>query len=108
MRQRQPVSRREAAVDEAFEPLHVEQHVDGDDDDQDDVEERHHDRERRSLRERERVLRVLGDLPRAEVVGPVGGLLLDLDPLAVMRVEPVLEPVDVLLGSRLAARVGRP
>ena len=106
-RQRQAGSRWKAAVDEPLEPLHVEQHVDRDDDDQDEVEERHDDRERGALGERERVLRVLRDLARAEVVGPVGRLLLDLDALEAVRVEPVLEPVDVLLGAGLASRVRR-
>ena len=102
-----PVPGWEAAVDEPLEPLHVEQHVDRDDDDQDEVEERHDDRERRSLGERDRVLRVLRDLAGAEVVGPVGRLLLDPDALQAVGVEPVLEPVDVLLGAGLAAVVRR-
>ena len=49
----------------------------------------------------QRVLGVVRDLPRAEVVGPVGRLLLDLDALEAMGVEPVLEAVDVLLGAGL-------
>ena len=102
--EREAVPGWEAAVDEPLEALHVEQHVDRDDDDQDDVEQRHDDRERRSLGERDRILRVLRDLAGAEVVGPVGRLLLDPDALQAVGVEPVLEPVDVLLGPGLAAR----
>ena len=105
VRQRQAVPGRKAAVDEPLEPLHVEQHVDRDHDDEDDVEERHDDRRRGSLGERDGVLRVGRDLARAEVVDPVRRLLLDLDALEAVRVEPVLEPVDVLLGPRLPAGV---
>ena len=75
-----PAVRREARVDRALEPLHVEEHVDRDDDDQDHREQEQHDRERRALRERDRVLRIAGDLAGAEPVDPVVHLLADLDP----------------------------
>ena len=98
-RQGQAVPGRKTPVDRSFEPFHVEQHVDRDHDDEHEVEERHDDRECSALRERDGVLRVLGDLTCPEVVDPVGRLLLDLDPLEPVAVEPGLEAIDVLLGS---------
>ena len=67
-------------------------------------EEQDHDRERRALRERDRVLRVPRDLPRAERVDPVVDLLADLDLLEPVVVEPRLEAVDVHLGGGLPGR----
>ena len=43
--------------------------------------------------------------PAPRLSDPVRRLLLDLDALEAVRVEPVLQPVDVLLGTGLAARV---
>jgi hypothetical protein len=48
----------EAIVDRAFEPLHVEEHVDGDDHDEDHREQEDDERERRPLGKRDRVLRI--------------------------------------------------
>ena len=101
LRQRRAPVRREARVDRALEPLHVEEHVDRDDDDQDHREHEEHEREGGSLRERDRVLRVAGDLAGAEPVEPVVHLLADLDLLEAVVVEPRLEPVDVELGGGL-------
>ena len=55
----------EARVDRALQSLHVEEHVDRDDDDQDEREHQEHERERGSLGERDRILRVAGDLAGA-------------------------------------------
>ena len=66
-----------------------------------DREQQEDERERRALRERDRVLRVAGDLARAERVEPVVHLLADLDLLETVVVEPRLEAVDVQLGGRL-------
>ncbi len=69
-----------------------------------DREHEEHERERRSLGERDRVLRVAGDLAGAEPVQPLVDLLADLDLLEAVVVEPRLEPVDVELRGGLTAR----
>ena len=100
--ERRAAVRREARVDRALEPLHVEEHVDRDDDDQDQREHEEDERERGALRERDRVLGVAGDLAGAQRVEPVVHLLADLDLLEAVVVEPRLEAVDVQLRGRLA------
>ena len=62
-------------------------------------------RERRALGERDRVLRVAGDLARAQPVQPVVDLLAHLDLLEPVVVEPRLQAVDVQLGRGLALPV---
>ena len=101
LRQRRAAVGREARVDRPLEAVHVEEHVDRDDDDEDEREEQEHDRDRGPLGELDRVLRVAGDLARAQRVDPLVHLLADLDPLEPVVVEPGLEPVDVDLGGRL-------
>ena len=100
--------RGEAPVDRLLEPRHVEQHVDRDHDHEDDREQEDDRAHRGPLGELHRVVDVPGDLSRARIVQEVVELLLDLDPLEPMAVEPVLETVDVLLGSGEApqARLG--
>ena len=105
LRQRRPLVRREARVDRALEPRHVEEHVDRDDDDEDQREEQEHERDRRALRELDPVLDVARDVARTQRVDPVVDLLAHLDPLEPVVVEPRLEAVDVALGVGLARRV---
>ena len=61
-------SRREPPVDRASEPLHVEQHVDRDDEQQDGAEERLADRDRGALDERDDLVRVLPDVALADLL----------------------------------------
>ena len=90
--------RREPAVDRPLQPRHVEQHVDRDHDDQDQREEEEDHRERRALRERRaRPARSRRSRRPTSDVDPVVDLLLDLDVLEPVVVEPGLQPVDVLL-----------
>ena len=102
LRERWPTVRREARVDRAFQPWHVQEHVDRDDDDQDRREEQQHDRDRRALGELDPFLRVAGDVPGAERVDPFVHLLAHLNALEPVVVEPRLEPVDVPLRLGLA------
>ena len=94
---------REARVDRALEPRHVEEHVDGDDDDQDQREEEQHRREGGALGELDRLLCVSRDLARTKPVDPFVHLLADLDAVEPVVVEPRLEAVDVVFRSRLTA-----
>ena len=88
LRERRPPGGREAAVDRALEPRHVEEHVDRDHDDEHDREEEEDHRERRALRERDRVLHVARDVAGADRLGEVVELLLDPDSLEAVVVEP--------------------
>ena len=98
-----PGPRREAPVDRPLEPAHVEEHVDRDDDEQHDAEDELEDRDRGSADEVDRLRRVLLDVLALDVRGEVLALFADVHPLEVMRVEPQLEAVDVLLEPRLGA-----
>ena len=69
-----------------------------------DREEEEDHRERRALRERDRVLHVARDVTGADRLGQVVELLLDPDPLEPVVVEPGLETVDVELDAGLARR----
>ena len=93
-----PAVRREAPVDGSRQPLHVEEHVDRDDEDQHEVEERLADRDRRALDEVDDPVRVPPDVALADALHEPVAALLDLDALQVVGVEPVLEPVDVAVG----------
>ena len=94
----------EARVDRAFEPGHVQEHVDGDDDDQDRREEQQQHRDRGALGELDSVLHVSGDLAGPERVDPLVDLLANLNALEAVIVEPDLEPVDVQLRRCLTGR----
>ena len=104
LRKRWPTVRREARVDRALQPRHVQEHVDRDDDDQDRREEQQHDRDRRALGELDPFLHVAGDVPGAERVDPLVHLLAHLNALEPVVVEPCLQPVDVPLRLGLAGR----
>ena len=95
--------RREAPVDRLFETAHVEEHVDRDDEDQHEAEDELEDRDRGAAKKVDRRRGVLLDVLALDVGGEVLALLADVDPLEVVRVEPALQAVDVLLESRLRA-----
>ena len=95
-------SRRIAAVDRAAEPLHVEEHVDRDHDQQHDREERLADRDRGAFDERDDALRVLADVALLDLAHDSVAALLNVDSLQVVRVQPVLEAVDVAVGGCLS------
>ena len=95
-------SRRIAPVDRAAEPLHVEQHVHRDDDQQHQREQRLADRDRRALDERDDLVRVLADVALLDLTHELVAALPDVHRLEVMRVEPVLEAVDVAVGRGLS------
>ena len=90
-------------VEGPLETAHVEEHVDRDDDEQHDAEDELEDRDRGSAGEVDRLRRVLLDVLAFDVRGEVLALFADVHPLEVMRVEPELEAVDVLLEPRLGA-----
>ncbi len=90
--------RREPPVDCARQPLHVEEQVDRDDEDQDAVEERPADRDRRPLDEVDDPVGVAADVALADPLDEPVAALLDLDARQVVRVEPVLQAVDVAVG----------
>ena len=79
-------SRRIAPVDRAAETLHVEQHVDRDDDQQHQGKQRLADRDRRALDERDDLVRVLADVALLDLADELVAALLDVHRLKVMRV----------------------
>src|SRR5438477_338518 len=93
--------RREASVEGVREPLHVEQHVDRDDNHEKGVEEQRHNGQARSLRPAQRLGRVLLDVLRSDLVEEPLALVLDVDAAEVMTVEPALKTGEVVLGARL-------
>ena len=95
-------SRRKTPVDRTAEPLHVEQHVDRDDEQQHRREERLADRDRGSLDERDDLVRVLADVALADLSHEAVAALLHLHGLQAVRVQPVLQPVDVAVGGGLS------
>ena len=98
---RRPARRREAAIDRSGEPLHVEQHVDGDHEQEYQAEQQLHRPDRRALDEVDHPRRVFLDVLRADVVDGVVELLADLDSAQSVVVEPDLQAVDVALGMSL-------
>src|SRR5438067_3826919 len=96
--------RREAPIHRVGQTLHVEQHVDGDDDDENRVEEERDDRESCSFRPVQRLRRVLLDVLRPDLVEERLALLLHVDAAQVVVIEPDLEAAEILLGAR-AGRV---
>ena len=74
--------RREASVDGLRQPLHVEQHVDRDDDERGRVEEEGDDGEPGALGPVQRLRRVLLDVLRPDLVEELLALLLDVDAAA--------------------------
>ena len=97
-------SRWETSIDRTTEPLHVEQHVDRHDEQQHDAEQRLADRDRGALDERDDLVRVLADVPLADLSHELVPALLDLHRLEVMLVQPQLQPIDVAIGGRLSGR----
>src|SRR3954447_24203252 len=91
----------ETSIDGFREPLHIEQHVDRDDDEQHRVEEEGDDSEPGPLGPTESLGRVLLDVLRPYLVEELLALVLDVDAAQVVMVEPALEPPEVLLGARL-------
>ncbi len=91
----------EAPVDGLREPLHVEQHVDRDDDEEDGVEEEGDDREAGPFRPVQGLARVLLDVLRPDLVEELPAVLLDVDAAEVMVVQPALESREILLGAGL-------
>src|SRR5215211_2465437 len=94
--------RREAFVDRAREAREVEEHVDRHDDDHDQAEEQLPDRDRSAFEEVDDLVRVLADVLRADVAYQVMPALLDVDGAEAVRVEPLLQPVDVAVCGDLA------
>src|SRR5690242_68749 len=94
-------ARRESSIDGIGQPLHVEQHVDRDDDQQEGVEEEGDDGEAGAFRPTEGLGRVLPDVLRPDLVEELLALVLDVDAAEVVVVEPALEPREILLGTCL-------
>ena len=86
----------------AVELREVEQDVDRHDDQHDQAEEQLPDRNRSTLEEVDDLVRVLADVVPADVADEPVAALLNVDAAEAMRVEPLLQPVDVAVRVDLA------
>src|SRR5438105_6373933 len=94
--------RREPSVDSAREPRKVQQHVDRHDQDHDRTEEQLSDRDRCTLEEVHDLVRVLADVVLSDLAHELVATLLHVDRAQAVRVEPLLQPVDVAVRVDLA------